>query len=209
MQKITSILKHPLVYNFLQQIIARQKVTHKHLEKIIQYQPTQKILDIGCGTGRLLNYLPKDVLYTGIDYNAQYILHAKKTHPDTAKFFCYDVKHNLIKTFASAFDIVFIGGVLHHLTDPAVIKTINDIHYYLKPNGKLIVAEPLRSTKMHPVYKFMINIDRGDDIRFLEGYKQLIQQKFTIELEYKITDALRIPYEHVIFKCAKKTTSND
>lgn len=43
--------------------------------------PPSKILDMGCGYGALLDYLPKSYEYWGVDANPQLIAKAKDTHP--------------------------------------------------------------------------------------------------------------------------------
>ena len=47
----------------------------------------ESVLDIGCGTAAILNFLPSNVAYTGYDINSAYINYAIKNYGQRAIFY--------------------------------------------------------------------------------------------------------------------------
>jgi ubiquinone/menaquinone biosynthesis C-methylase UbiE len=81
-------------------------------------EANQRLLDIGCGNGRLFSFLKdKHVSYLGVDNNGVFLELAKKNFPD-AEFRNADV---LSLPFASAsFDHVWNIAALHHIPSKAL-----------------------------------------------------------------------------------------
>ena len=71
------ILSHPLAYNFLQNLLSKKKSHGLLIEKYVKPNKKDHTLDLGCGAGRLINSLPKEIQYTGIDIYTDYIENAK------------------------------------------------------------------------------------------------------------------------------------
>jgi trans-aconitate methyltransferase len=106
------------------------------LKKYIENE--SKILELGCGNGRLLSELKdKHVDYTGIDFSPTLIKLAKKAHPkadfieENITKFKSDEKYNNIVCIAA----------LHHIPSNTLrISTLKHWSKYLKPDGKLMVS---------------------------------------------------------------------
>lgn len=98
-----------------------------------------KVLDIGCGNGRLYDFLqPKDVTYLGIDHNSNMLDLARKNFPE-AKFQLDDIMD--LNLEEEAFDNVFCIAAFHHIpTKKMRKKVLEDIHNTLKPDGVLILT---------------------------------------------------------------------
>jgi len=76
----------------------------------------QKILDLGCGNGRFLDFLIQNHAkfdYYGVDNSAEYINKNKQNYPNY-KFSEIDVISNL-KAINSKYDLVTVFGVTHHI----------------------------------------------------------------------------------------------
>ncbi|MDP2812632.1 MAG: class I SAM-dependent methyltransferase [bacterium] len=100
-----------------------------------------KVLDLGCGNGRLIKVLDKAGLkydYLGIDFSQGLIDEAKKNFPDK-NFMVLDMADIDFKE--NSFDLVLMGASFHHLSDKkqrqALLKKIN---HYLKPGGYLFMT---------------------------------------------------------------------
>jgi SAM-dependent methyltransferase len=98
-----------------------------------------KILDLGCGNGRLCDFLkPKEVSYLGIDHNSQLLDLARKNFPE-ARFQLDDIMD--LKLEEEAFDNVFCIAAFHHIpTKKMRKKVLADVHRALKPDGLLILT---------------------------------------------------------------------
>jgi ubiquinone/menaquinone biosynthesis C-methylase UbiE len=71
---IKKILRFSFVYQFLQVFVGNKKVWWKIVVEFIKPTSRKKILDIGCGTSAILEFLHgHEVQYSGYDFNEKYI----------------------------------------------------------------------------------------------------------------------------------------
>jgi len=98
-----------------------------------------KVLDLGCGNGRLYDFLkPKEVSYLGIDHNSHLLDLARKNFPE-GRFQLDDLMD--LELEEEAFDNVFCVAAFHHVpTKKMREKVLADIHRTLKPDGILILT---------------------------------------------------------------------
>ena len=107
-----------------------------------EIKPKAKILDIGCGNGRVFGlFKNKNVDYLGIDFSKNLINEAEKRYPQ-AKFKIGDITvKKTWQNFKNKFDFVFCVAVLHHLPTQQLKKELTQqIWQALKPNGKAFIA---------------------------------------------------------------------
>jgi len=98
-----------------------------------------KILDVGCGNGRLLElFKDKDINYTGVDASEKLVDLARKKYPDNN----FMVADNLNLPFPDDnFDKVFSVAVLHTIPSEELRKkAISELKRVLKPGGLLIAT---------------------------------------------------------------------
>ncbi len=98
-----------------------------------------KILDAGCGNGRLIELLRnKKIDYTGIDFSEGLIEIAKKKYPG----YKFLVGNILSLPFPdNYFDVVLSVAVLHHIPSNNLrMKAIQEARRVLKKNGKFILT---------------------------------------------------------------------
>ena len=96
----------------------------------------KKILDVGCGTGRIVNKLRNmgsDII--GLDISKGMIDIAKKKFPKV-KFIEGDIENLPFKD--NEFDLVIASFVIVHLKD--LQKAFDEVYRVLKPNGVFIVT---------------------------------------------------------------------
>jgi ubiquinone/menaquinone biosynthesis C-methylase UbiE len=113
-------------------------------EDFLKYIPKNaKVLDIGCGNGRLYEFLKKQknyrFEYIGIDFSEELLAEARLLHPDV-KFICMDMK--LLKDFKEKnFDIIFFIASFHHLNSVKDrLKVLAQSHKLLKIDGKICMT---------------------------------------------------------------------
>jgi len=97
------------------------------------------ILDLGCGNGRLYEFLkPKEVQYLGIDHNSHLLDKARESYPE-ARFQLADMTN--VNLPEGGFDNVFCIAAFHHIPGRKMRKEITKaIHRSLKPDGILILT---------------------------------------------------------------------
>jgi len=103
-----------------------------------------KILDIGCGNGRLIEaFKDKKINYLGVDNSEKLIEAAEinyKLPINNYEFKVVDILE-LDKLSENNFDYIFCIAVFHHLPgDDLRIKALEQMKNKLKPGGKIIIT---------------------------------------------------------------------
>lgn len=102
-------------------------------------QPEQRVLDLGCGTGRVAQMLvPHVKKVVGIDIAPEMIDKAKETVPE-AEFVVADAR-DLSLFDRNQFDCVVARMIFHHILD-GLKDAVRECHRVLKPEGRLVIAE--------------------------------------------------------------------
>lgn len=190
MLKLRSLLQYQPIFSLFQKLIAADRI------KLILVQNTKlkpgfKVLDVGCGFGNLLEFLPKNINYVGIDLSQNYINYAKKRYNSRGRFICGDVtKLNLSR---EKFDVIFIGSLFHHLPGKDVEKLLKSLLHLMKKETVIVSADNVYLKNQSFISRFITSSDRGKYVRNKEGYLELTKKYFS-KVNYKIvTDLLNIP----------------
>lgn len=112
----------------------------KGLEPLYHYASSgDKVLDLGCGNGRLLQiFRDIDISYTGIDSSDKLIEIAKKTYPNST-FLVADALHLPFTT--NNFDKIYSVAVLHHIPSENLrLEFLKGIKRVLHPGGSVILT---------------------------------------------------------------------
>lgn len=98
------------------------------------------ILDIGCGNGRLLETLPKNTIYHGIDVSKELIAIAGIKHSSHNTHF--KIFNGLdIPYRQNLFDRIFAIASFHHIPSLRLrLHILKEIHRVLKKDGKVIIT---------------------------------------------------------------------
>ena len=107
---------------------------------LAKIKPNSSILDVGCGNGRLLLGLPKDIKYTGLDISKSLLDEAQRAHPEH-KFIETDITKEVIWKHLPQYDYIFSIAVFHHLpTEKDQLFVLDQIKKHLKPKGKVLIT---------------------------------------------------------------------
>jgi 2-polyprenyl-3-methyl-5-hydroxy-6-metoxy-1,4-benzoquinol methylase len=100
-----------------------------------------RVLDVGCGNGRLLTELSsKKIDYLGIDISKGLIELAKQRFP-SRRFLIRDITEEESWARIGKFDTVFCLAALHHIPDrERQYLVLKQIFEHTKPGGKLVIS---------------------------------------------------------------------
>ncbi|HEY9772477.1 MAG TPA: class I SAM-dependent methyltransferase [Planktothrix sp.] len=171
---LRAILANPHVYRLWCAVIAQKR--DLYVDEFVRPQSQHRILDIGCGPGDVLDYLPA-VEYVGIDHNANYIKEAKSRFGKKGDFRCQDLTET-VSLEPNSYDIVMANGLLHHLDDASSQQLLTSCKQALKPTGYLVTFDGCFRPRQSPLKRFLLKMDRGKFVRTEPEYLRLAEQAF-------------------------------
>ena len=197
---IRSILNNPSIYSLSQNLFGAAKVRTDFVANFVRPQSGAHVLDIGCGTAEILDYLP-GVNYWGFDINQEYIGQARKKYGNTGHFFCKEFALDDLESLPR-FDIALAIGVLHHLNDITVSILLDLVDRALKPGGRFVTLDPCFEVGQNLIARLLISWDRGQNVRTREGYSKLVSSVFPQNL-VEVRHKTGVPYTHCFTECTK------
>jgi ubiquinone/menaquinone biosynthesis C-methylase UbiE len=100
-----------------------------------------RILDFGCGNGRLLDILQeKSGEYNGVDVSANLVRAAKKRYPDLAGSFQQIGIQPSVPFSDDFFNIIISIAVFHHFPSAHAKRVAQELYRVLKPGGHIIIT---------------------------------------------------------------------
>ncbi len=204
LETIRSVLAIPAVYRLWGNVVGGSTSIKTLVNEYIQPRADTRILEIGCGPGTMIPYLPQSG-YLGFDMSSKYIEQARGRFPD-AQFVCERVsKFPLPKT--RSFDLALAIGVLHHLDDSEAAQLFQIAHDALKPDGKLVTVDGVFTKDQSAAARWLLKRDRGEYVRNEEEYLKIASGVFEDITPVVRHDLLRIPYTHLILQCVRPAVS--
>lgn len=129
-------------WNAIRSLHVDESMVEKAILKMLGDMPFQTLLDLGTGTGRILELLKdKYVKAVGIDASREMLAIARSTL-DKADIGNVQIRQGdlmNLPTADEAFDLVTIHQVLHYLEDPG--RAIREASKALKPGGRLLIVD--------------------------------------------------------------------
>lgn len=181
MSQITSgwraLLSRPTLYNRLQRLFSSRHGPRRLIDQFIRPSAGDRILDIGCGTARIREWLPADVDYWGYDISERYIAFAQQQFGERVTVHCALLDEDEVARIGS-FDVVLMIGVLHHMDDAVAARAIRLARLALRPGGRLITLDGCYVAGQNPLARLLLWLDRGRNVREQGGYDALIKTAF-------------------------------
>lgn len=128
---------------------------------LLDLQPGQKILDVGCGTGQLTDAIAQTgAAVLGIDKSPEMIHQARQNFPT----YQFEIADATDFDFGHDFDAVFSNAALHWITPPQHAAACMALA--LRPGGKLVVefgghgnVQVISSAADHAAHAVGVNLD--------------------------------------------------
>jgi len=136
---VRGLLAHPRFYSLFRRLVGRDTARTVYAREHLRVEPGQRVLDIGCGPGDILAYLPA-VHYEGYDISPEYIARARERFGERGAFHCRAVDDSL-PVPAGGFDVVIAHGLLHHLDDDEARSLFRVARRALKPGGRMVTFD--------------------------------------------------------------------
>jgi ubiquinone/menaquinone biosynthesis C-methylase UbiE len=171
--------------------------------RLVDVQPSEQVLDVGCGTGRMLPILsaPEGTQVIGLDIDPRALSRARQRSSGIANIRIGQASIEGIPIPSKSIDVAVSTLTFHHLPDEVKTNALREIHRVLKPDGRLVVADfgpPTTRTQ-----KFLLTLGG-----FLDG-RDNVRTNFSGELPAMIeaagfsTQHLRGSYHAVEFLLAR------
>ena len=129
-------------YDFLFPSVFYQAI-HKRLLDYVELPEQAKVLDIGCGTGRLLNRLAAkyaNLQGTGLDFSDEMLRQARRSNRHRPRLIFVQGAAAPLRFVDDQFDAVFNTISFLHYAEPE--RVLAEIYRVLRPGGMFYLADP-------------------------------------------------------------------
>lgn len=199
-----SLLRFAFIYDLYQWLVGSRAARDRLFATHLPLSEGCVLLDIGCGTGELLEYLPAHIRYTGVDINPHYIELARKKYGSRGRFEHIDVSDiDRLALPQGSFDVVVLYGVLHHLNDEEVRSVLSFARSMLQSSGVVFTVDGVYLEDQSWIKKFILSKDRGHYVRFDHEYKKLARAIFPNTETFVERNSLRIPTDYFVMRMTK------
>ncbi len=182
---------YSLIFRLIQKILVKRSFYDDFL-KILNQENINHILEIGCADSMILQKLDKKYSYDGYDIDNNFILRSKKKYENYSKYNFF--KESIHKVNFDKYDnkktIILLVGIFHHVNDELIKIFLDKTKFF-----KVYAIDAVRLDNQNLFTKLLLNLDRGNFIRFENQYKELLIDYDFILARNKY---LNFKYDHLI-----------
>ncbi|MCE2852852.1 MAG: class I SAM-dependent methyltransferase [Chloroflexaceae bacterium] len=189
-QLLDALARQPFMWNLLRNVaefgfVADYRVIERELNPF-GGDTSRRFLDYGCGTGQFARSFPAE-RYIGFDVAEHYVSYAKKRYGRDFLVMSGD----LLGFHDGSFDAALIMGVFHHLDDAFVRRAAQELHRVITTDGTILMVEDIPTQHRWNVFgRAMHWLDRGNNIRGVTHYQELMEPFFRIERSHTILSGI-------------------
>jgi SAM-dependent methyltransferase len=168
------ILGHPFVYDVLRPFVVGGVDMTAFFSRM-EARASDVVLDVGCGTGAALDYLPTVARYVGFDTDERALAAGQKRAKDRlepVEFHARELQRADVESLQP--HVVSLAGLLHHLDDDTCIKVLQ----MLRASQALrrVVTWDVTFLPGELVNNLLSILDRGQYPRHPGGYNFLAEK---------------------------------
>ena len=197
---LKDLLARPAIFDAYQAMVGANYAKRVFVRDWVRPAKGDRVLDIGCGTGAVVPFLPDGLDITGIDISDDYIAAARARYGARAAFRVGDAADPAID-LGGGFDAAYAFGVFHHMPDTIALRLFEGAMRRLRPGGRFISIDPTLIPGQSWASRFFVVNDRGRYIRSPDELRDLFGNHAP-KLEVR-TDLLRIPYAQALMAFEK------
>jgi SAM-dependent methyltransferase len=197
---LRSVLSAPALYSLTQRLVGARRSRRLLVARHIRPTVGERVLDIGCGPGELLDALPP-VDYLGFDLNPRSVDAARRRRGDRGRFECVDVREADLSSEAP-FDLVLAVGLLHHIDDDGVHQLLDRAASALADGGRLVTFDGVFVPAQPRLAGWLLERDRGQHVRTVDGYMRPASDHFATVTPAVSLDFLCVPYTHLVIEAS-------
>jgi ubiquinone/menaquinone biosynthesis C-methylase UbiE len=138
------------LYDTVLELLGLGRSFHREVARLAQVRPGEVVLDLGCGTGTLLETLliqRPDARYVGVDPDPQVLdIASRKLRRHASVVQLMTGYGDNLPVADRAVDIVVSTLTFHHLTDSAKRSTLAEVRRVLRPAGRFLLIDFGRPT---------------------------------------------------------------
>jgi SAM-dependent methyltransferase len=183
--------------------LAERRDAHEraHLTPLLRLTGAERLLDVGCGTGRWTTTLgPLVSHYHGFDFAEGLVAHARAEHADPPHvvFSVADVADFDLERLGEQmpFDRVLVSGVFIYLNDDALLRALHSLDGATSPDGFILLREPVAQVERltlvdhhsedldaeyHAIYRTASELFAGTDEVFAPRGRVLVDRGFVYD----------------------------
>ena len=177
---VERVSDHPVLFIFFRSLLENDFTAIRALiRRDLSVEGGLRTLDLACGPGAFAEVFGR-ADYVGVDLNARYIDHARRTRKGT--FVVGDARK--VDLPDGRFDQILIFGLLHHLPDGDVRAVLAECRRLLVPGGRVLAIEDIPAlSKLNLIGHMIHQVENGEHIRPAEQYRRLYAEAMRIERE--------------------------
>jgi SAM-dependent methyltransferase len=195
-------LSSPRAYSYAMTALGADSGMRRFVQEHLRVRPGDKVLDLGCGPGRLYPHLPPTD-YCGLDMDAEHLARARVLYPGT-RFEQHDLSADCPSFELCGFDLIVASGLIHHLPEAVAQRTLQFCRDRLRNGGRLVTLDCAFEEDQNLLARVLVAHDRGRFVRRSQEYLDLVRAFFPEAIMTIRRDLLRVPYTHAIIECDKR-----
>lgn len=152
-------------------------------EKFLSQKKTNKVLEIGPGTGRMLKILEDDLncRTVAVELSKEMIKFAREKSPNT--IFIEDDILN-VKFAEGTFDAIFMGALIHNFPKEDAKKLLNLSYNWIKKDGKILIYTTIHNKSEEGFFEKQDY--QGNIVRFRKKYTEKELKELLEEAKFEI-----------------------